>query len=150
MLTMILKMMHHPAAPGPIGKVEETTRRDLVVETVEVMMATTVVMKRTAAAERGKMMKEIIGNSTADSSSPPKPCDGGDLTCFQPWLEKLKSEMSSKWEPWEDILKVMEECTVFNVTRNVIGKIGASVDSPFFHLSLAVMRCWQHVTLRTK
>ena len=40
---------------------------------------------------------------------PPKVYDGTGLAYFQPWLEMLKSEMMSKWEPWGDILKVLEE-----------------------------------------
>ena len=39
---------------------------------------------------------------------PPDAYDGIDLTYFQPWLELLQSEMMSKWEPWGDILRVLE------------------------------------------
>ena len=40
---------------------------------------------------------------------PPKAYDGTDLAYFQPWLEMLKSEMMSEWEPCGAVLKVLEE-----------------------------------------
>lgn len=40
---------------------------------------------------------------------PPKLHDGTDLTYFQPWLQMSKSEVMSKWAPWGEISKPLDE-----------------------------------------
>ena len=59
---------------------------------------------------RGKKSEDDKDDWKFDSRllKPPKAYDGTDLAYFQPWLEMLKSEMTSRWETWEDILEVLE------------------------------------------